>query len=274
MGYGDPRRDIRIVDDDPLIDLQARSVCTPVEVIQQERCHLLAGDAPPISQTQPFGKHGIMQIRVELIVVGKWNGNHESRCDREGGTHADDVGDLIGIFGHPIEVQSTRPQIEPRECVGLISNDAHIQGFQAFECGADVENGFHSGADNGYWDRPQRRQVSRLIPAHARIAVNAAEAARGKDRDPAEVREVTRGCDGGGTAALTGSHDGKITNPDLGDVVAHGDLDQLLIGETDPNHAVEHCNRRWNGTPLSHPLLNLTRDSKILWSGQAVTDDG
>ena len=104
--------------------------------------------------------------------------------------------------------------------------------------------------------------------------MHATESSRREERYPAQVCEMARRCDGRCATAPSGSDDGEITHPHLGDVITHRDLDQLGVGQPDVDDTIEHGDGRWGGTTLTHAILDLASDSEILGPGKAMTDDG
>ncbi len=75
-----------------------------MEVLQQERRHVLAGDPPGLQQRQPGVQDPVVQGRVQLLLHGDRVGHHDRPVIQGQGVHGGDhAGDLLGAAGGPVQ---------------------------------------------------------------------------------------------------------------------------------------------------------------------------
>ena len=126
------------------VDLQAATVGSAMEVIEKERSHILAADAPSIGKRQPLGQDYLVQIRIQLQFLGQREGNDKRRGNLELLARTHDVGDLSWIIDAPVERESTVAQIKTRESISCETQDADVEGLQPLQGRSHIQDGFHA----------------------------------------------------------------------------------------------------------------------------------
>ena len=94
-----------------------------------------------------------------------------------------DAGDLLRALGGPVGGEAGVGQVEAGELLGAVAEDPHVEGLEALEGGADVEDRLHPRAHDRHRRHGQGGEVGRLVPAVARLPVDAAEPAGREDPD-------------------------------------------------------------------------------------------
>ena len=105
---------------------------------------------------------------------------------------ARDLGDLGGGVDRVLDVMPGVGDVEARIVRRAIADDGEVERLEALERERDVEDRLHTRADHDEGEGGERAEVGGLVEGLLRVAMDAAEAARGEHPDAGAMGEVRR----------------------------------------------------------------------------------
>ena len=165
-------------------------------------------------------------------------------------------------------------EVEAGEAVGAVAEHADVERLEPLERRADVEDRLHARADDRHAGPRERGQVGRLVPALARLAVDAAEPAGGEDADAGAGGEVGGRGDGRRRRAAGGDHRGEVAQPRLREPGTERQRLERVVVEPDPDLAGDDGDRGRDGALGAHHGLELAGHLEVPAARQPVGDQG
>ncbi len=186
---------------------------------------------------------------------------------------------------------------EPGKGVGAVSDYEHTASFQSFEAGGHIHDRFESRTNDHRSVGPgEFIQVGGDVERGRSVAVYSAQAAGRHDHgyEAKPTCEPERGRDSRRRAGALREGHRQIAAVRLGQIEARpgagffglharraslvvrrrgGNLVELGVGQTDPDHAIDNGDGRRHGARVAHRSLRGPGGLDVLWPGKPLGDD-
>jgi hypothetical protein len=240
-----------------------------VEVLEQHRRHVLAGDPARRDQRESLVEQAVVQHGVELGVGRHRLREHGARPAAQRPVRLPHRRGLGGRVHAPRHRVTGVAPVEAGEGVGAVADDGHRLGLEDLEGGRDVEDRLHARADDEHRCGGEGGEVGGHVPALPRAAVHATQPAGREHLHACGVREGGGGGHGGGAVPAQAHRGAQVAHRQLREP-ARAHAVQLARREADAGDPVEDRHGGGDGSVGADGGLEVLRGGAVLRRRKAV----